>query len=80
LLSNRADHQVYDDGKYVKTKVFGSDKKLHFEQAVRLGFGGLNSSNKAFDQLPVKPFSGAMDEISIWTRPRNEGEIATLSK
>ncbi len=67
--------QVYVDGKAAITKVEGGDFVLHFNQAVRLGFGGLNYSNKAFDALPVKPYVGEMDEIYIWTRPLGAAEV-----
>ena len=71
---------IYVDGKRVKTRVEGSDLSLHFNQAVRLGFGGLNYSNKAFDALDAKPFVGEMDEISIWTRPLGRAEILALQE
>ncbi len=71
---------IYVDGKRVKTRVEGSDLPLHFNQAVRLGFGGLNYSNKAFDALDAKPFVGEMDEISIWTRPLGRAEILALQE
>jgi hypothetical protein len=61
--------KIHVDGKPVKTRLAGQDLNLHFNQAVRLGFGGLNYSNRGFDELPVKPFVGELDEISIWTRP-----------
>jgi hypothetical protein len=70
-----SDVLVYVDGRPVKTRCEGPDLPLHFDQAVRLGFGGLNYSAKAFDALPVKPFVGDMDEISIWTRCLDAGEI-----
>jgi hypothetical protein len=62
----------------VKTELKGKDLNLGFNQSVRLGFGSLGYSNKAFNALPVKPFVGALDEISIWTRPLATGEIAAL--
>jgi len=66
---NLSEVKIYVDGRPVKTRLSGSDLTLHFNQAVRLGIGGLNYSNPGFDKLPVKPFVGAMDEIAIWTRP-----------
>jgi hypothetical protein len=70
--------RLYVDGKAAKTRLAGADRKLRFNQAVRLGFGGLNYSNKGFDALPVESFVGAMDEISIWTRPLDAAEIQAL--
>ncbi len=70
---------IFVDGKPVKTQLNGNDLNLHFNQAVRLGFGGLNYSSKGFDALPAKPFIGAMDEISIWTRPLESDEVLELS-
>lgn len=67
--------QVYVDGKPAKTRVTGADKPLFFNQAVRLGIGGLNYSNKGFDKLPVKPFVGEMDELSIWTRSLTRSDV-----
>ena len=66
---------VYVDGKQMETRVTGADKNLFFNQAVRLGVGGLNYSNKAFDQLPVEPFVGAMDEVFIWARSLTPDDI-----
>ncbi len=70
---------IYVDGKRVKTRLTGSDRPLHFNQSARLGFGGLNYSSKAFDALPVRPFEGALDEISIWTRSLSEHEVSALA-
>jgi hypothetical protein len=70
--------QIHVDGKPVKTRICGTDHALHFNQAVRLGFGGLNYSRDAFDALPVKPFVGAMDDISIWTRGLSADEAAAF--
>ena len=71
---------IYIDGKPVKTTVSGANQQLHFNQAVRLGFGGFNYSHKAYDTLPVKSFTGAMDEIAIWTRGLAASEVAELAK
>lgn len=67
--------EIFVDGKKSETRLNGSDRKLHFNQAVRVGLGGLNYSHKGFDQLPVKPFVGAMDEVSIWTRPLTAADV-----
>lgn len=70
--------QLFVDGNQVKAKLVGADRNIHINQAVRLGFGGLNYSTKSFDQLAVKPFVGELDEISIWTRPLPDTEVAAL--
>jgi hypothetical protein len=67
--------QIYVDGTMVKTRTEGGDGALHFNQAVRMGFGGLNYSSKGFDALSAKAFTGAMDEVSIWSRPLTSQEI-----
>jgi hypothetical protein len=72
--------EIFVDGQRVETRLTGSDQPLHFNQSVRLGFGGLNYSSKAFDALPVEPFTGQMDEISIWTRPLSAAEVSALSE
>jgi hypothetical protein len=70
-----SDVLIYVDGKPAKTRLEGVDLNLHFNQAVRLGLGGLNYSSKAFDALDAKSFTGEMDEISIWARPLASGEV-----
>ncbi|MDF7823909.1 LamG domain-containing protein [Pontiellaceae bacterium B12227] len=71
--------QIFVDGKPVKTRLNGNDLNLHFNQAVRLGFGGLNYTSKTFNALPVQPFVGSMDEISIWARSLESDEVLELS-
>lgn len=70
--------ELYVDGKPVSTSLVGKDRRLRFNQAVRLGFGGLNYSHRRFDALPVKPFAGALDEISVWTRSLGADEVAAM--
>lgn len=67
--------EIFVDGQKAETRLSGSDRSLHFNQAVRVGIGGLNYSNKGFDLLPAKPFVGAMDEVSIWTRPLTSEDV-----
>lgn len=70
--------QLWIDGESVETHLKGSDRSLHFNQAVRMGFGGLNYSAKAFDALPAKPFVGEMDEIRVWNRPISAAEVVAV--
>jgi len=72
--------QIYVDGKLTGTSLTGQDLRLHFNQAVRMGFGGLNYSSKAHDRIEVEPFVGSLDEIAIWTRPLRDAEVASLFK
>jgi len=72
--------RIYVDGKAVKTRIHGNDLNLRFNQSVRLSFGGFGYSAKAFDRLPVKSFTGDLDEICIWTRPLTTVEVASLSR
>lgn len=67
--------QLFVDGRAVETTRSGADAVVRFNQAVRLGFGGLNYSSKAFDVLKLDPFVGELDEISIWTRPLSAEEV-----
>jgi hypothetical protein len=71
---------IYVDGKPVDTRLDGADGVLHFNQAVRLGFGGLAYSAEAFDALPVEPFTGCMDEVSIWARSLKADEVLELAR
>jgi hypothetical protein len=71
--------ELYVDGQRVEGRLSGADRKLHFNQAVRVGIGGLNYSNKGFDQLPVTAFAGAMDDVSVWTRPLTAADVKAES-
>jgi hypothetical protein len=72
---NLSEVQIVVDGEPVGTRIEGRDLQLDFNQAVRLGIGGLNYSSEGFNQLPILPFVGAMDEISIWTRSLTPDDI-----
>jgi len=72
--------RVHVDGKGVSTHVVGADRELRFNQAVRMSFGGLGYSRDAFDALPVKPFIGAMDELSVWARSLRADEVVALAE
>jgi len=71
--------RLYVDGQPVKVGMVGADRPIKNYQSVRFGFGGLNYSTEAFDALPIEPFVGEMDEISVWTRPLSSKEIESLS-
>lgn len=73
-----SDVQLYVDGNPVRVSLRGADTKIRMNQAVRLGIGGLNYSNRAFEALDAEPFYGAMDEVSIWSRPVSADEIKHL--
>jgi len=70
--------KLYVDGQPVETQLSGNDVALFFNQAVRLGIGGLNYSNKGFDELQVEPFVGELDEVSVWTRSLSAKEAASM--
>ena len=70
--------RLYVDGQPVRAGLVGADRRIYSFQAMRLGFGGLNYSTEAFDALPVEPFVGEMDEISVWTRSLSSKEIESL--
>lgn len=67
--------EIYVDGERAETELSGSDRNLYFNQAMRLNIGGLNYSNPGFDQLPGKSFVGAMDDVSLWTRPLTAADV-----
>ncbi len=71
---------LYVDGNPVQTRLEGADRTLRFNQSVRLSFGGLGYSRKAFDALQVKPFVGALDEVSVWARGLSPAEVFVLAK
>ena len=72
--------ELFVDGERVKTHLIGLDSSLHFNNSVRMGFGGLNYSAKIFNKLPVTAFVGAMDEISFWTRPLTAVEVQAMAE
>lgn len=72
--------RIYVDGKAMPTRVRGADAPIHFEQSVRLSFGGYGFSRADFDRLPAQAFAGAMDEISFWARPLTPAEVAELAR
>ena len=72
--------QIYVDGKPEKTKIAGADRNLHFNQSVRMSFGGMGFSHKNFDALRLKPFTGAMDDVSVWARTLQANEVVKLAQ
>lgn len=72
--------EIYVDGKLVNSTLSGSDTQLHFNNSVRMGFGGLNYSSRAFDKLNLTAFVGAMDELSVWTRPLTAREVSQMAQ
>jgi hypothetical protein len=53
---------------------------VNADQAVRMSFGGLGYSQSFYNTLPVQPFVGALDEISVWTRSLTESEVSKLAE
>lgn len=72
--------RIHVDGKPVSGHLSGEDEQIHIGQAIRFSFGGMGYSRKEFDKLPVKPFVGAMDDVSLWTRSLTDEEVAADAK
>ena len=61
---------LYVDGKPMKAELIGKDRKLTTNQAVRLSVGCFGYSRPTFHKLGFKPFTGALDEVSVWNGGR----------
>jgi len=72
--------RMYADGRTVDVRLNGADVPVSADRASQLSFGGLGNSHGGLDALPVKPFCGAMDEISVWARPLTDAEVLLLWK
>ena len=79
--------QFFIDGQPVESEVVGQDKPIIVSLANRLSFGGLGHGNGRTPfsrlvrvELGIKPFVGAMDEISVWARGLTAAEVAELAK
>ncbi len=71
----------------VKTRVVGQDKPISVSLANKVTIGGLGHGNGktpfsklVHGQLGIKPFEGALDEVSVWARGLTATEVAELAK
>ena len=67
--------QFYVDGQAVESKVVGQDNRISVSLANKVTIGGLGHGNGKTPfsklihvELGIKPFEGALDEISVWSR------------
>jgi len=79
--------QFYVDGQPVESNVVGQDKPISISMVNKLSFGGLgHGTGKApfskliHVELGIKPFEGALDEISVWSRALTATEVAELAR
>ena len=79
--------QFYIDGQPVESDVVGQDNPVSVSLANKVTFGGLGHGNGRapfsriiHDKLGIKPFEGALDEISVWARGLTATEVAKLAK
>ncbi len=55
------------DGKQMDTSLSQGDTHLYFNQSMRFTVGGRGYSGKALKKLPLKNFSGLIDDILLWS-------------
>ncbi len=79
--------QFYVDGQPVESNVVGQDKPISVSMANKVTIGGLGHGNgktpfsKAVHvEHGIKPFEGAFDEVSVWSRGLTATEVAELAK
>jgi len=79
--------QFYVDGQPVESNVVGQDKRISVNMANKVTIGGLGHGNGKtpfsrliHGKLGIKPFEGALDEVSVWARGLTATEVAELAK
>jgi len=79
--------QFYVDGQAVESNVAGQDKPISISMASKVTIGGLGhgSGREPFTKLihvehRIKPFEGALDEVSVWARGLTDAEVTELAK
>ncbi|MEA2067787.1 MAG: LamG domain-containing protein [Verrucomicrobiota bacterium] len=72
--------KLYADGQPLATRLKGKNRKFFAVNSMQLSIGSLANSSKAYDDLPVEPFVGEIDEVSLWTRPLTDEEVAVDAK
>jgi hypothetical protein len=79
--------QLYVDGQAVGSKVVGQDERVDVSMANKVTIGGLGHgpgktpfSKLMHVELGIKPFEGALDEVSVWSRALTATEVAELAK
>jgi hypothetical protein len=84
---NLSEVRFYVDGQAVESKVVGQDKRISVSMANKVTIGGLGHGNgkTPFSKLihvdlGIKPFVGALDEVSVWARGLTDAEVAKLAK
>ena len=54
------------DGEIIDTNQNGRDVSVRLKQSMRFTVGGIGYSAKAMKTIPVKNFSGLIDDVSLW--------------
>ena len=68
--------KLYADGRLLTTRLKGKNRKFFAVNSMQVSVGSLANSSKAYDDLPVKPFVGEIDDVSLWVRPLTDEEVA----
>ena len=55
------------DGKVLETTLTNGDDRIRFNQSMRFTVGGKGYSGKAMKTIPVKNFTGLIDDVSLWS-------------
>lgn len=79
--------QFYVDGRPVESEVVGKDNPINVSMVnkVSVGGGGHNNGTSSYGKVlqanfGVKPFTGSLDEVSVWARALTAEEVAELAK
>ena len=72
--------KLYADGRLLTTRLKGKNRRFFAVNSMQLSVGSLANSSKAYDDLPIEPFVGEIDEVSLWTRPLTDEEVAVDAK
>jgi len=85
--SKLSEIQFYVDGQAVESRVVGQDNRINVSLANKVTIGGLGHGpgKTAFSKLihidlDIKPFEGAIDDISVWSRALAAKEVAELAR
>jgi hypothetical protein len=79
--------QFYVDGQPVESEVIGKDNPINVNMVnkISVGGGGHENGRSSYGKFMeanfgVKPFEGALDEVSVWARGLKATEVAEMAK
>ena len=79
--------QFYVDGEPVESEVLGKDAPINVSMVNKISVGGVGHDRGRspfaeimHTQLGIKPFEGALDEVTVWARALSTQEVAKLAK